>query len=125
MLRRLKPFSNALLALTVAVLATPAAAQEEPNGYPVADMNLRAGPGTEYPVLVTVPTVTAGGGCYGSRWTRHPTAEWLASAHALSITERCALASIGPTLWRNFRHSDPSWTAPSIRSDMILGKDRS
>ena len=56
MLRCLRPFSNLLLALVVAVLATPAAAQEEPNGYPITDVNLRAGPGTEYPVLVTVPT---------------------------------------------------------------------
>jgi uncharacterized protein YraI len=30
-------------------------AQEEPNGYPITDVNLRAGPGTEYPVLVTAP----------------------------------------------------------------------
>src|SRR5680860_376416 len=56
MLRCLRPFSNLLLALVLAVLATPAAAQEEPNGYPITDVNLRAGPGTEYPVLVTVPT---------------------------------------------------------------------
>jgi uncharacterized protein YraI len=34
--------------------ATSAAAQE-PNGYPITDVNLRAGPGTEYPVILTVP----------------------------------------------------------------------
>ena len=61
MLRCLRPFSNLLLVLVVSVLATPAVAQdavaqEEPNGYPITDVNLRAGPGTEYPVLVTVPT---------------------------------------------------------------------
>ncbi len=40
------------------LLASPVLAQEleEPNGYPITDVNLRAGPGTEYPVLVTVPT---------------------------------------------------------------------
>ena len=39
------------------MLATPAMAQDvdEPNGYPITDVNLRAGPGTDYPVLVTVP----------------------------------------------------------------------
>ena len=46
------------------------------------------------------------------------------SAHALGITEGCALASSGPTIWRHCRHSDPGWTAPSIRPDMIFGKDR-
>ena len=29
------------------------------------------------------------------------------SAHALGITERCALASSSPTIWRHCRHSDP------------------
>jgi len=50
----LKPFATGLLLL--GLLATPAMAQEEPNAYPITDVNLRAGPGTEYPVLVTVPT---------------------------------------------------------------------
>jgi hypothetical protein len=45
------------------------------------------------------------------------------SAHALGIRERCALASSSPTLWRHCRHSDPGWTAPLIRPDMIFGKD--
>jgi uncharacterized protein YraI len=50
-------------AFVTSALATPALAQEpgdypgaeEPNGYPIADVNLRAGPGTDYPVLLTVP----------------------------------------------------------------------
>ena len=29
------------------------------------------------------------------------------SAHALGITERCALATSSPTIWRHCRHSDP------------------
>ncbi len=46
-----------LLVLISGVLAAQAAAAaREPNGYPIADVNLRAGPGTKYPVLVTVPT---------------------------------------------------------------------
>src|SRR6478735_6944792 len=32
------------------------------------------------------------------------------SAHALGITEGCALASSAPTSWRHCRHSDPGWT---------------
>jgi len=52
----LRHVAGALLALAAGALATSASAQEEPNGYPIADVNLRAGPGTEYPVLVTVPT---------------------------------------------------------------------
>ena len=46
------------------------------------------------------------------------------SAHALGITERCALASSGPTIWRHCRHSDLGGAAPPIRPDMIFGKDR-
>ena len=45
------------------------------------------------------------------------------SAHASGITERCALASIGPTVWRHRRHSHFGGTASSIRADMIFGKD--
>src|SRR6185503_10005305 len=45
------------------------------------------------------------------------------SAHALGITERCALASSRPTIWRYRRHSDPGWTASPIPPDMIFGKD--
>ena len=36
------------------LLATSTRAQD-PNGYPVANVNLRAGPGTEYPIILTVP----------------------------------------------------------------------
>ena len=46
------------------------------------------------------------------------------SAHALGITERCAVTSSRPTVWRHCRHSDPGWTASPIRPDMIFGKDR-
>ena len=46
------------------------------------------------------------------------------SAHALGITERCALASSRPTIWRHCRNSDPGWAASPIRPDMIFGKDR-
>ena len=51
--------THRLATLGIAVLAgwlvsTQASAQQ-PNGYPVTNVNLRAGPGTEYPVLVTVP----------------------------------------------------------------------
>jgi hypothetical protein len=45
------------------------------------------------------------------------------SAHALGITERCALTSSRPTIWRYRRHSDPGWTASPIRPDMIFGKE--
>ena len=45
------------------------------------------------------------------------------SAHALGITERCALASSSPTIWRHCRHSDLGRAASPIRPDMIFGKD--
>src|SRR6476659_9259852 len=44
-------------------------------------------------------------------------------AHALGTTERCALASSSPTFWHHPRHSDPGWTAPPIRPDIIFGRD--
>jgi hypothetical protein len=44
-------------------------------------------------------------------------------AHALGITERCALASSSPTFWRHPRRSDPGWTAPPIRPYIIFGRD--
>ena len=47
------------------------------------------------------------------------------SAHALGITERCALASSSLTIRRHCRHSDLGWTASPIRPDIIFGKDRS
>lgn len=40
---------------TGAMLSTAQAQPMRPNGYPVTNVNLRAGPGTEYPVIVTVP----------------------------------------------------------------------
>ncbi len=46
------------------------------------------------------------------------------SAHALGITERCALTSCSPTVWRHCRHSDLGRATSSIRPDMIFGKDR-
>src|SRR5262245_41298322 len=47
----------ALVALLAASLMTlsPAKAAARPNGYPVTNVNLRAGPGTYYPVIVVVP----------------------------------------------------------------------
>jgi len=45
-------------------------------------------------------------------------------AHALGITERCALASSSPAVWCHCHHSDLGRAASSIRSDMIFGKDR-
>lgn len=45
---------NVIVAGAVAMTATPALAQE-PNAYPITNVNLRAGPGTEYPVILTVP----------------------------------------------------------------------
>jgi hypothetical protein len=47
------------------------------------------------------------------------------SAHALGITERCALAPNSPTIWRHCRHSDLGWAASPIPPDMIFGNDRS
>jgi hypothetical protein len=46
------------------------------------------------------------------------------SAHALGITERYAVASSRPTVWRHCSHSDLGRAASSIRPDMIFGKDR-
>jgi transposase InsO family protein len=45
-------------------------------------------------------------------------------AHSLGITERCALASSRPTIWRHCGHSHIGRAAPPIRPDMIFGKDR-
>src|SRR5262245_59894254 len=50
----------ALVALVAASLMTmtptpAAAAAARPNGYPVTNVNLRAGPGIYYPVIVVVP----------------------------------------------------------------------
>src|ERR671918_704260 len=69
-------------------------------------------------------------GPHGHLWRGAPAANSFrlcsvlqSSAHALGITERCALTSSSPTIWHHCRHADPGWTAPSIRPDMIFGKD--
>jgi hypothetical protein len=46
-------------------------------------------------------------------------------AHALGITERCTAKPAHTTLWQDRRYPSLGWTAPSIRPDMIFGKDRS
>ena len=55
-------FRRVGLALAAAIAACAAlaplqaeAAPPRPNGYPVTNVNLRAGPGTDFPVIVTVP----------------------------------------------------------------------
>jgi uncharacterized protein YraI len=45
----------AIVAWVVAMLLPVPAQAARPNGYPVTNVNLRAGPGTDYPVIVTVP----------------------------------------------------------------------
>ena len=45
----------ALFAAFLLTLAPANAAAPRPNGYPVTNVNLRAGPGTNYPVIVVVP----------------------------------------------------------------------
>jgi uncharacterized protein YraI len=45
----------ALTASIIAVAAPSAGLAARPNAYPVTNVNLRAGPGTDYPVIVTVP----------------------------------------------------------------------
>jgi uncharacterized protein YraI len=45
-----------LLAAAVAIaMPAMATAAARPNGYPVTSVNLRAGPGTDYPKILTVP----------------------------------------------------------------------
>ena len=46
----------AIASLTGAMSRSSVAAPPRPNGYPVTNVNLRAGPGTYYPVIVVVPT---------------------------------------------------------------------
>src|SRR3990172_5643905 len=45
----------AIAALAGATLASVPASAQAPNGYPITNVNLRAGPGTDYPVIFTVP----------------------------------------------------------------------
>jgi len=45
----------AAAAWAIGSLASAPAIAQQPNGYPITNVNLRAGPGTEYPVIVTVP----------------------------------------------------------------------
>jgi len=49
----------ALAASIIAVAAPSAGLAARPNAYPVTNVNLRAGPGTDYPVIVTVPRTSA------------------------------------------------------------------
>ena len=42
--------AGAALALSMPVQA------QEPNAYPITNVNLRAGPGAEYPIILTVAT---------------------------------------------------------------------
>ena len=44
--------------------------------------------------------------------------------HLLGITERCTLASSGPTVWYHCRYSHLGRAASTIRSDVIFGRDR-
>jgi PhzF family phenazine biosynthesis protein len=46
------------------------------------------------------------------------------SPYALGITERCAVTSSRPIVWRHRSHSDPGRATSSICPDMIFGKDR-
>ena len=49
------------------MLGTETALAVQPNAYPISNVNLRAGPGTDYPVILTVPnrTPVAILGCLG------------------------------------------------------------
>jgi uncharacterized protein YraI/ribosomal protein L21 len=54
-LRRIS-FAGAVASLASAAMQSPVSAQPvRPNGYPVTNVNLRAGPGTYYPALLVVP----------------------------------------------------------------------
>ena len=51
-----KTLLAALFAALFLTLMPANAATVRPNGYPVTNVNLRAGPGTYYPVIVVVPS---------------------------------------------------------------------
>jgi uncharacterized protein YraI len=54
--RVLRSFVAVALTASIAAVTAPSAGfAEGPNGYPITNVNLRAGPGTDYPVIVTVP----------------------------------------------------------------------
>jgi uncharacterized protein YraI len=56
-LHRLLFAAAGALIILAGVMHAPAAAQApRPNGYPLTNVNLRAGPGTYYPVITVVPT---------------------------------------------------------------------
>ena len=56
-LRTLIPAGVGMIVLGAGFWQAPAMAQApRPNGYPITNVNLRAGPGTYYPVITVVPT---------------------------------------------------------------------
>jgi uncharacterized protein YraI len=55
--RRIAIAVTAAIVALAAAMASPAQAQPpRPNGYPVTNVNLRAGPGTYYPPVLVVPS---------------------------------------------------------------------
>jgi uncharacterized protein YraI len=56
-IHRIVIMATIAIASLIGAMNQPAQAQlPRPNGYPVTNVNLRAGPGTYYPVIVVVPT---------------------------------------------------------------------
>ena len=56
-LRRLAIAAAVAIVTAAVVTVEPVPAQvPRPNGYPVTNVNLRAGPGTDHPVLLVVPS---------------------------------------------------------------------
>ena len=56
--------------------------------------------------------------------TANPLPTKQSSPYTLGITERCAVTSSRPTIWRHCSHSVPCRATSSLRPDMIFGKDR-